>query len=149
VVQVHGGVPGRPAAGKTGTQQYGDTPDNSDAWMAGYTPQLATVVWIGRAQPGPIRDASGQRIEGEGLPMTLWRDFLSAALAGQPSVPLPRPAFLGDGRAGDLTVPEPGVGHRQPPPSAAAHPSAVTRPSPGARPSTATGPSVPSRRTRP
>ena len=32
----------RPAAGKTGT-----TDDNSDAWFAGYTPQLATAVWVG------------------------------------------------------------------------------------------------------
>ena len=48
--------PGRPAAGKTGTQQWGNTRDNQDAWMAGYTPELATAVWIGKAKPGPIRE---------------------------------------------------------------------------------------------
>lgn len=40
---------GRPAAGKTGTTQ-----NNANAWFAGYTPQLATVVWVGYPfEPGP------------------------------------------------------------------------------------------------
>ena len=30
----------RPVAGKTGTT-------NTDAWMAGFTPELSTAVWIG------------------------------------------------------------------------------------------------------
>lgn len=39
---------GRPVAGKTGTTQ-----NNGNAWFAGYTPQLATVVWEGyKLQPG-------------------------------------------------------------------------------------------------
>ncbi|GAH21298.1 unnamed protein product, partial [marine sediment metagenome] len=33
---------GRPAAGKTGT-----TDGPNDAWFAGYTPELVTVVWMG------------------------------------------------------------------------------------------------------
>jgi membrane peptidoglycan carboxypeptidase len=106
-VEALGPVPRRPAAGKTGTQQYGDSDDNSDAWMAGYTPQLAAVVWIGRAEPGPIREASGSPIEGEGLPATLWRGFLDSALADQPPAPLPRPAHLGSVHAGDAAVAKP------------------------------------------
>ena len=102
VVDAHGPVPGRPAAGKTGTQQYGDTVDNSDAWMAGYTPQLATAVWVGRAVPGPIRDAAGRPIEGDTMPAALWSAFLTQALAGQPAAALPDPtdidaAYLKDG----------------------------------------------------
>ena len=31
-----------PVAGKTGTAQ-----DNVDAWFCGYTPQIATCVWVG------------------------------------------------------------------------------------------------------
>jgi membrane peptidoglycan carboxypeptidase len=96
-----GAVPDRPAATKTGTQQYGDTDDNSDAWTAGYTPQLAAVVWVGRAEPGPIREASGRPIQGDGLPARMWRGFLTAALAGQPAAPLPPPANLGSDNAGD------------------------------------------------
>ena len=33
---------GRPAAGKTGTQQ-----DNTNSWFVGFTPHLTTSVWIG------------------------------------------------------------------------------------------------------
>jgi membrane peptidoglycan carboxypeptidase len=100
-VDANGPVPGRPAAGKTGTQQHGDTADNSDAWMAGYTPELAAAVWIGRAEPGPIRDAAGKPIEGDGLPTALWRGFLGAALTGQPPAALPEPAHIGSINAGD------------------------------------------------
>jgi membrane peptidoglycan carboxypeptidase len=94
-------TPGRPAAGKTGTQQWGNTKDNQDAWMAGYTPDLATAVWVGRAVPGPIRDSTNKPIEGETVPARLWRDFVSAALRGKPKKPLPKPANVGRTDVGD------------------------------------------------
>ena len=94
-------VPGRPAAGKTGTQQFGDTKDNQDAWMAGYTPDLATVVWMGKEKPGPIRDRSGKPIEGDTLPAKMWQRFVSKALAGKPTAPLPKPANVGRIDVGD------------------------------------------------
>ena len=94
-------VPGRPAAGKTGTQQWGNTKDNQDAWMAGYTPDLATAVWLGKEKPGPIRDSAGKPIEGDTVPARLWRDFVSAALKGEPKAPLPRPALVGRTDVGD------------------------------------------------
>jgi membrane peptidoglycan carboxypeptidase len=77
--------PGRPAGAKTGTQQWGDTKDNQDAWTAGFTPDLATSVWIGKANPGPIKDRNGQAISGETMPARLWSDFTRAALAGRPA----------------------------------------------------------------
>lgn len=89
VVNHDGAVPGHPAAGKTGTQQWGDTNDNQDAWMAGYTAQLVAVVWMGKPDPGPIRDAANRPIQGDGLPASIWRGFLTEALRGQPGVPLP------------------------------------------------------------
>ncbi len=101
VVKGDGVVPGRPAAGKTGTQQWGNTRHNQDAWMAGYTPDLATAVWIGREKPGPIRDSTGRPIEGETVPARLWRDFVRAALAGAPPAPLPKPAHVGRTDIGD------------------------------------------------
>ena len=101
VVRSDGTVPGRPAAGKTGTQQWGDTRDNQDAWMAGYTPDLAAVVWVGREKPGPIRDAAGAPIEGDGMPAELWSDFVRTALAGAPATPLPPPAHVGRSDVGD------------------------------------------------
>ncbi|MFI5936846.1 transglycosylase domain-containing protein [Actinoplanes sp. NPDC051494] len=94
-------VPGRPAAGKTGTQQWANTKDNQDAWMAGYTPDLATVVWLGKAKPGPIRDRNGKAIDGDTVPARLWRDFTRDALAGSPVVALPEAAHVGRTDVGD------------------------------------------------
>ncbi len=102
VVKEHGISPGRPAAGKTGTQQYLDTLDNQDAWMAGYTPELASVVWIGKAKPGPLRDAKNKRIEGDTMPSYIWRDFTRSALQGEPVTALPKPAHVGRADAGDF-----------------------------------------------
>jgi membrane peptidoglycan carboxypeptidase len=97
-------VPGRPAAGKTGTQQWGNTKDNQDAWMAGYTPDLAAAVWLGKAAPGPIRDAHNKPIAGETVPARVWRDFLSEALHGKPKEPLPPPAHVGRNDVGDANT---------------------------------------------
>ena len=101
VVDGHGAAPGRPAAGKTGTQAYGNTKENQDAWMAGYTPELATVIWLGREVPGPIRDKAGKPIQGDTVPMQLWRKFVTKALEGKPTAPLPPPANLGRTDVGD------------------------------------------------
>jgi membrane peptidoglycan carboxypeptidase len=87
-VLAHTGHPlrgGRLAATKTGTVAI-DRRDNKDAWMAGYTPQLATVVWVGTDHSGPIRTAAGKPIDGSGLPAAAWQRFTDAALAGQATV---------------------------------------------------------------
>jgi membrane peptidoglycan carboxypeptidase len=101
VVTGHNASPGRPAAGKTGTQQWGNTHDNQDAWMAGYTPQLAVAVWMGMSVPGPIRTATGAIIEGETAPAHLWTDFLRAALDGQERLTFPAAAHVGRADVGD------------------------------------------------
>lgn len=101
VIDSHGFAPGREAAGKTGSQQWANTKDSQDAWMAGYTPQLATAVWIGRAVPGPIRDSAGNTINGETLPAQLWKSFLRQALNGEAEVPFPPPAHVGRTNTGD------------------------------------------------
>ncbi|ROO58935.1 membrane peptidoglycan carboxypeptidase [Micromonospora sp. Llam0] len=88
-VGYNGHSPGRPAAGKSGSQQWADTSDYQDAWMAGYTAELASVVWIGGAEPGPLRDRDDNRIEGASMPAAVWRDFTSDALAGRPTQQLP------------------------------------------------------------
>jgi len=75
---------GRLAAGKTGTAQYWNSRNNSDAWMAGYTPELSTAVWLGHEQPAPLLDKAGRPIEGHGLPADVWRAFLEEALSGTP-----------------------------------------------------------------
>ncbi len=72
---------GRPIAGKTGTaERY------VDAWFCGYTPQLATCVWIGY----PHKEVSMTYVEGYapvyggGIPAAVWRGFMSGALANAP-----------------------------------------------------------------
>jgi penicillin-binding protein 1A len=59
-----------PAAGKTGT-----TNDYKDAWFVGYTPTLATGVWVGYDQP---RTIIGNGYAGD-LAVPLWGRFMAAA----------------------------------------------------------------------
>jgi penicillin-binding protein 1A len=69
---------GRPAAGKTGTAEL-----NVDAWFAGYTPNLATTVWIGftRAEI-PLESVHGIQVTGGSFPAEIWRLFMEPALDG-------------------------------------------------------------------
>ena len=78
---------GRPAAGKTGTV------DNfSSAWFAGYTPDMASAVWVGDPRGGykhPLRDVClgegcfGQ-VYGADVPAPIWRDTMTEALRDVP-----------------------------------------------------------------
>jgi len=71
---------GRPAAGKTGT-----TTDNRDAWFAGYTPELATVVWMGYLESSkPMDKINGRTVFGGTFPADIWREFMIAALKDRP-----------------------------------------------------------------
>jgi penicillin-binding protein 1A len=72
-------LPGRIVAGKTGTtENYGD------AWFVGYTPQLATAVWVG--YPNKLRpmltEYHGEAVAGGTFPAEIWRAFTQLALAG-------------------------------------------------------------------
>jgi len=81
---------GRPIGGKTGT-----TDDNNDAWFVGFTPQLATAVWIGHA--GSPRTLNYQQIGphyigimyGSDLAVPMWRDYMSQAVGNDPVLPIP------------------------------------------------------------
>ncbi|HZC30363.1 MAG TPA: penicillin-binding transpeptidase domain-containing protein, partial [Gaiellaceae bacterium] len=72
---------GRPAAGKTGT-----TDRFTDAWFAGFVPQLATVTWVGDpAKERPMRGVHGiAGVTGGTLPAQIWHTYMTAALQGQP-----------------------------------------------------------------
>jgi membrane peptidoglycan carboxypeptidase len=85
VVEHDGPIPGLRAAAKTGSQQYGNTGDSSDAWTAGWASGLAAVVWVGRDEPGPIRTRNGKAINGDNMPYDIFRSFLSGALSGRSS----------------------------------------------------------------
>lgn len=62
------------SAGKTGT-----TNDYYDAWFAGYTCEMTTVVWMGYERPQTIRDAQGMTVTGGSIPATLWKQFMDEA----------------------------------------------------------------------
>jgi penicillin-binding protein 1A len=72
---------GRPAAGKTGT-----TDDHADAWFCGYTPDLATTVWVGYPSAEiPMESVHGISVAGGTFPAEIWRRFMSPALATTPA----------------------------------------------------------------
>ena len=70
----------RPVAGKTGT-----TDEHADAWFVGYTPGLATAVWMGYTRGEiPMRNVHGISVSGGSFPAEIWRRFMEPALAGRP-----------------------------------------------------------------
>jgi membrane peptidoglycan carboxypeptidase len=76
---------GRPAAGKTGTAE-----EDTAAWFAGYTPDLATVVAVMGQDPvtaahKSLYGALGlPRMNGGGAPTQIWAQFTKEALEGTP-----------------------------------------------------------------
>jgi penicillin-binding protein 1A len=107
---------GRPAAGKTGTAQ-----DYRAAWFAGYTPQLATAVWMGYSDsPRPLENIKGLgAVHGGDFPAETWGRYMRAALDGQPVLdfvpPGPLPDLVSD--PSDPVVETPDLA-TPPPPSA-------------------------------
>lgn len=66
---------GRPVAAKTGT-----TNDYSNAWFVGYTPQLATGVWVGYDRPRSLgRDETGARVA-----VPIWTAYMQRVLTQTP-----------------------------------------------------------------
>ena len=79
---------GRPAAGKTGTAEL-----NVDAWFAGYTPELATTVWMGFTSAEiPLESVHGIAVTGGSFPAEMWRLFMEPALEGTAAEAFPEPA---------------------------------------------------------
>jgi penicillin-binding protein 1A len=70
---------GQPAAGKTGTHT-----GSYDAWFVGYTPQLATAVWIGGLGAQFTIRLGGTGITGGSYPARIWGDFMRAWHTGRP-----------------------------------------------------------------
>jgi membrane peptidoglycan carboxypeptidase len=120
---------GRPAAGKTGTNQL-----SAQSWFAGFTRQLSTTVWIGE-QAGNNAPHFDIRLNGRFIPTLYgstvaaptWQRYMNEAVAGMPfegfpgpdpnlvgRAPQPRPpANEGGGNGGDGGGGQPGP---QPPP---------------------------------
>jgi len=77
---------GRPVAGKTGT-----TDGNADAWFVGYTPELATSVWVGfpQSRTPMMPPTTRVTVTGGTWPAQIWQLFQSTALASTPASTFP------------------------------------------------------------
>jgi penicillin-binding protein 1A len=66
---------GCPAAGKTGT-----TDQFVDAWFVGYTPDLATSVWVGYPNSRvSMTNVHGISVAGGTFPAEIWHDYMNVA----------------------------------------------------------------------
>lgn len=75
-------LPGRPAAGKTGTTQAA-----RDAWFIGFTAQYVVGVWMGYDDNRPLTGVTGG-----GVPAAIWRETMLRLHDGLPVLPLPEAA---------------------------------------------------------
>jgi penicillin-binding protein 1A len=93
---------GRMAGGKTGTAQ-----DYKAAWFVGFTPQLATAVWMGYSDtPKPLVNIKGvAQVFGGTLPAQTWAAFMKPALDGVPEIKFPTPGILPPPSSGIRHVP--------------------------------------------
>jgi penicillin-binding protein 1A len=83
---------GCPAGGKTGTTDL-----NTDAWFVGFTPRLATAVWVGypndRTQMNGLY--FGRNVDGGTFPADIWSAYMSQAKGSYcGSFPLPKEPFV-------------------------------------------------------
>ncbi len=72
-------------AGKTGT-----TNDQKDAWFSGFSPDIATSVWVGFDKPSTL----GRREVGGRAALPIWIDYMREALKPFPNAPFARPEGL-------------------------------------------------------
>ena len=83
-------IPAHPAAGKTGTAE-----NYQDAWFVGFTPQLASAIWMGDPKGEvPMVGVQGINVVGGSFPAQAWSAFMQQALSS--SAPL------------DFSPPDPG-----------------------------------------
>ncbi|MEM9133553.1 MAG: PBP1A family penicillin-binding protein [Actinomycetota bacterium] len=93
---VQGGTGGRaaldrPVAGKTGTAQA-----YRAAWFVGYTPQIATAVWMGHADHlESLRWVNGvAQVTGGSHPAIAWREYMAFAHEDLEVLSFPEPAAI-------------------------------------------------------
>ncbi|WP_345654560.1 transglycosylase domain-containing protein, partial [Pseudonocardia tropica] len=128
---------GQEAAGKTGTVQSRFEGQNNDAWFAGFTPGIATAVWVGTDRNDPIQDSAGRPINGADLPGSVWKAFMSDTVRTTGAAEFP--AFRPIGESPSTLAPnEPTA-----PPTPTSTPSAEPTPEPTADPVAPTDPPAP------
>jgi membrane peptidoglycan carboxypeptidase len=138
-------VSGHDVAGKTGTAQ-----NYVDAWFCGYTPQLATCVWVGypKNDMTPLVNVEGvSAVFGGTIPAAIFNDFMTAALEGMPNKTFPQPQTTEGYTVGPQTpVPPPSTPTptKTPKPTRSPTPAPTrTPPSPSGSPSPTESPAPP------
>jgi penicillin-binding protein 1A len=86
------------AGGKTGTTDF-----NTDAWFVGFTPILATAVWVGypndRTQMNGLY--YGSNVDGGTFPAEIWGTYMTEAMNGRcPSFPAAKEPFTSSAFSG-------------------------------------------------
>lgn len=78
-------LPDRPVAAKTGT-----TNDYKDAWTVGYTPQIATAVWVGNNNGALMKKSA----DGSVVAAPIWQSYMTAAHKGLPKEEFKKPSGI-------------------------------------------------------
>ena len=66
--------------GCTSAAKTGTTDNFNDAWLVGYTPTLATAVWVGYPNAlESMTDVHGISVQGGSIPAQIWHDYMSVA----------------------------------------------------------------------
>jgi len=88
-------------AGKTGT-----TDNFTDAWFAGYQPNLSTATWVGYPESNEISMTSvhGISVAGGTFPASIWGSFYSNAGIPCEDFPVPTETMTWGSFSGDFTV---------------------------------------------
>lgn len=84
-------IPGRQVAAKTGT-----TNNNKDGWTMGYTPSIATGVWVGR---NDNKEMTGPKADAVYVAGPIWKEFMQKALDGKPVEYFPAPPHNNSSKA--------------------------------------------------
>ncbi|WP_144128282.1 transglycosylase domain-containing protein, partial [Catellatospora sichuanensis] len=145
---------GRDSISKSGTWQAGNqwAGKNSSAWYVGYTPQIATAVWVGNYlhESEPIKDPDLDNIGSSDLPKTIWTQFMDKAndVLGfkAKSIEFGCGGCIGDPDAGDgieSPTPDPNACVRNPNQPGCENPGNPNNPGPNQSPSPGTGGGVP------
>jgi penicillin-binding protein 1A len=89
---VESGTATRSAINCTTAAKTGTTSELVDAWLDGYTPRYATVVWMGYPNKRvSMTDVHGEPQQGGYLPAEIWHDYMATVTEGQPCIPFPEP----------------------------------------------------------
>lgn len=74
----------QPVAGKTGTSDEAD-----NLWFCGFTPQLTTVVWVGRRDSNKAVYIWGSYASTSNTAQPIWTNYMNKALEGVPRAEFP------------------------------------------------------------